>query len=76
MAKRESETYSDLETKRRAEAALLRALSMPHKRQSEMELGKRKKRAAMQRNPANHERSASGVSGQAGVPASQEASKP
>jgi hypothetical protein len=34
--------YSEAETARRAEAALLRALNTPHKKQSEMKIGKRK----------------------------------
>jgi hypothetical protein len=37
-----SDRYDDDEITRRAEAALLRALSTPHKRQSEMKIGKRK----------------------------------
>ena len=36
---------SDEETALRRDAALLRALSTPHKRQKEMKLGKRKKAA-------------------------------
>ena len=32
--------YSEEETARRAEAALLRALRTPHKKQSEMKIGK------------------------------------
>ncbi len=69
------EQYNDEETVRRAEAALLRALSTPHKRQSEMKIGKRKPRGARE-NGANSERSASGASCQADAPASQAASKP
>ena len=39
------ETYSDEETARRRDAALLRALSTPPKPHSEMKLGKRKAKA-------------------------------
>lgn len=53
---------------RRTETALLRALSTPHKKQSEMKLGKRK---------ANQKPSASGaVSDRVGAQASRKASKP
>src|SRR5436309_1509856 len=34
--------FSDFETEKRRDAALLRALSTPHKRQAEMKIGKRK----------------------------------
>jgi hypothetical protein len=37
-------SYGEEETSRRRDAALLRALSMPHKRQREMKVGKRKSR--------------------------------
>ena len=49
------EQYDEAETARRAEAALLRALSTPHKRQSEMKIGKRKR--GMQLDSANQGRS-------------------
>jgi hypothetical protein len=38
----EDDSYSDTETDRRRDAALLPALSTPHKRQSEMKIGKAK----------------------------------
>ncbi|MGO8975709.1 MAG: hypothetical protein ACLQNV_19555 [Steroidobacteraceae bacterium] len=57
--KRDDE-LSDEETVLRSEAALLRALSTPHKKQSEMKIGKRKKRGAQQ-GKANLGRSASGT---------------
>ena len=40
----ESEKRGETETARIRDAALLRALSTPHKRQKEMKLGKRKRR--------------------------------
>ena len=68
------EQFTDEEIARRAEAALLRALSTPHKKQSEMKLGKRKRSVHGQ--GANQERNVSGASHLADAPASQEASKP
>ncbi len=64
--------YDDEEIVRRSEAALMRALSTPHKRQSEMKLGKPRTLKAK----ANQKRSAFDASRQADAPASQEASKP
>lgn len=43
--------FSDEETARRRDAALLRALSTPPKRHSEMKLGKRKAKASTKANP-------------------------
>jgi len=65
--------YSAEETVCRAEAALLRALNTPHKRQSEMKIGKRKRGA--QQETANQERSASGAAHLGDAPVSQGASK-
>jgi hypothetical protein len=42
MGKSSDERYSDEETARRRDKALLRALSTPPKRHSEMKVGKRK----------------------------------
>jgi hypothetical protein len=42
MAKESPENYPEKETERRRDTALLRALSTPHKHQSEMKLGKPK----------------------------------
>jgi len=68
----ETEQFGEEETVRRAEAALLRALSTPHKKQSEMKIGKPRAPKAK----ANQERSASDASRRADAQASQEASKP
>ncbi len=65
----ESDIYDESETTRRAEAALLRALSTPHKRQSEMKIGKRKRGA--QQETASQEQSASAASHLADAQASQ-----
>jgi hypothetical protein len=46
MPREISEAYSDDETARRSEAALLRALSTPHKRQAEMKLGRARRSAS------------------------------
>jgi hypothetical protein len=40
------ESLNEDDVERRRDAALLRALSTPHKRQSEMKLGRAKKRTA------------------------------
>ena len=56
MPKQESEIYSDLEIERRRDAALMRALSTPHKRQKEMKIGTRpkpKKHGGMQKTGAS-----------------------
>ncbi|PZR81858.1 MAG: hypothetical protein DLM68_16940 [Hyphomicrobiales bacterium] len=45
MAVKQGETYSDEETARRRDEALLRALNTPPKRHSEMKLGKLKPKA-------------------------------
>jgi hypothetical protein len=45
------ETYSDEETARRRDEALLRALSTPPKHHSEMKLGKRKEKPASDESP-------------------------
>jgi hypothetical protein len=49
------ETYSDEETARRRDEALLRALSTPHKPHSEMKLGKRKVKASQCGRPPKNE---------------------
>jgi hypothetical protein len=41
MAKNEAEGYSEDKTVSRRDAALLRALSTPHKRQKEMKIGRK-----------------------------------
>ncbi len=52
------EVYSDEETARRRDAALLRALSTPPKHHSEMKLGKRTAKASQKANrPKNGKRS-------------------
>ena len=43
--------YDNEEVARRRDAALLRALSTPHKRQSEMKLGRRKRESASDASP-------------------------
>jgi hypothetical protein len=43
--------FGEAEAARRAEAALLRALSTPHKRQSEMKIGKPKPDSGGEANP-------------------------
>ena len=43
--------YSEEETVRRRDAALLRALSTPHKRQSELKLGKHKPESGADASP-------------------------
>jgi len=63
------EVFSEDETIRRRDAALLRALSTPHKKQSETRLGKHRKSVSQGQN-------ASDASHQADAPASQEAPKP
>jgi hypothetical protein len=45
-AKKPEEEFSEQETARRRDEALLRALSTPPKRHSEMKLGKRKAKAS------------------------------
>jgi len=72
MIERLNDELSHEETVRRAEAALLRALSTPHKRQSEMKLGKPRAPKAK----ANQEQSASAASCQADAQASQGKPKP
>ena len=67
------EEYSESETVRRAEVALLRALSTPHKKQSEMKLGKR--RVGVRQGAASQKPSVSGASCQADDLASREESK-
>jgi hypothetical protein len=42
---------SDEETERRRDAALLRALSTPHKRQADMKVGKRKSESGAEASP-------------------------
>jgi hypothetical protein len=49
--KQAGDQFSDEEIARRAEAALLRALSTPHKRQSEMKVGKPKPESGVQASP-------------------------
>jgi hypothetical protein len=63
------EAYSEEETAARRDAALLRALSTPHKKQSELKIGKRQKVSS----PAQ---TASDASRQADAPASRVASNP
>jgi hypothetical protein len=41
-AEKNRDSHDDVETATRRDAALLRALSTPHKRQKEMKVGKRK----------------------------------
>jgi hypothetical protein len=65
---KDHDNFADDEVARRRDAALLRALSTPHKRQADMKIGKRQK-------VTNQEQSASGASHLADAPASQGASK-
>ena len=46
MGKNEIDEFSDEETARRRDAALLRALGTPHKKQSEMKIGKKGRQPA------------------------------
>jgi hypothetical protein len=50
------ESLSEEETARRRDAALLRALSLPHKRQAEMKLGKRKRVSGAGARPKKREK--------------------
>jgi hypothetical protein len=52
MAGKKDKLADDTEIERRRDAALLRALSTPHKRQAEMKIGKRKPQS--DENPRKH----------------------
>jgi hypothetical protein len=52
MSKKSADDLSDEETEARATAALRRALTTPHKPQSEMKLGRKKKKAATKKSRA------------------------
>ena len=48
------DSYSEKETEKRRDAALLRALSTPHKKQADMKVGKVKGPGGKRRAPKNH----------------------
>jgi hypothetical protein len=54
----ENEAFSEPETVRRSEAALMRALSMPHKRQADMKIGKLKRESGEGASPKKRGRPA------------------
>ncbi len=51
MSQSKDHAYSDEETVKRRDAALLRALSTPHKRQAEMKVGKPKPESGREASP-------------------------
>ncbi len=51
MSQSKDYAYSDQETVRRRDAALLRALDTPHKRQAEMKIGKPKQKSSGEASP-------------------------
>jgi hypothetical protein len=51
MSKKPTEELSDKEAEQRATDALRRALTTPYKPQSEMKLGKKKKKKAVKKRP-------------------------
>jgi len=65
MARESDEVVlSDEETARRRDAALLRALSTPHKRQAEMKVGKAKPKSIGEASPKKRGRLSKGSGGQ------------
>ncbi len=51
MSRSEDHPYSDEETSRRRDVALLRALSTPHKRQADLKVGKPKPESGGEASP-------------------------
>lgn len=57
MATDQKDTLTETQIQERRDAALLRALSTPHKRQAEMKVGKAKPKSASEASPKKRERS-------------------